>query len=67
VDGNSDDLTAPPLTPGLNGSLDKGKRREVVGPATPGGDADEDGDGSGKKKRNNYKHLIKGIPGMSLV
>lgn len=58
------------LTPG---GLDKGKGKEV--PVTPsaaltpgggdGGDGDgDDEDGKGdKKKKNSYKHLIKGIPG----
>lgn len=64
-----------PPTPG---GVDKGKGREVP-PATspiqgreqspPGGDGDdEDGTGRGdKKKKNNYKHLIKGIYGASFT
>ena len=58
--------------------LDKGKGKErevpprdIGSPATAqtpgaGNDGnDEDGQGKGEKKwKNNYKHLIKGIPGM---
>lgn len=63
------------MTPG---GVDKGKGRELP-PNTspvqgreqspPGGDGDdEDGTGRGdKKKKNNYKHLIKGIYGASFV
>ncbi|RDB26264.1 putative membrane protein C14C4.07 [Hypsizygus marmoreus] len=64
-----DQLASIPLTPGTTGGLDKGKGKEVVGtPGTPGvhdaGDGDDEEGGKGdKKKRNNYKHLIKGIPG----
>ncbi|KAJ3714222.1 hypothetical protein EV361DRAFT_909740 [Lentinula raphanica] len=60
---------------GQTGSLgisDKGKGKEVVPPqmvqtpAADGQDADDD-DGPGgkgeKKKKNSYKHLIKGVPG----
>jgi hypothetical protein len=56
----------------VNGVVDKGKGKEVVrtpGSAGLGGGGDvEDEDGTGskgeKKKKNNYKHLIKGVPGM---
>ena len=59
-------------------SLDKGKARarEVSGTNAPseadhadGGDADDDdapGAKGEKKKKNSYKHLIKGVPGMSI-
>jgi hypothetical protein len=56
--------------PGASGVPDKGKGKEIVG--TPGssgiadgGDGDDDeGTGKGeKKKKNTYKHLIKGVPG----
>ncbi|KAJ3745247.1 hypothetical protein EV360DRAFT_57459 [Lentinula raphanica] len=60
---------------GQTGSLgisDKGKGKEIVPPqmvqtpAADGQDADDD-DGPGgkgeKKKKNSYKHLIKGVPG----
>jgi hypothetical protein len=60
------------------GSVDKGKGRErdsaVATPAeadfADAGDADDDdapGAKGEKKKKNTYKHLIKGIPGVSLV
>ncbi|GJE85678.1 hypothetical protein PsYK624_017570 [Phanerochaete sordida] len=64
----------PPMPPSM-GDKGKGKEREVpprdiASPAaaqTPGGGNDgddEDGQGKGEKKwKNNYKHLIKGIPG----
>ncbi|KAG6851091.1 hypothetical protein H0H93_000971 [Arthromyces matolae] len=58
-----------PATPGANGILDKGKGKETDGsPGTPvaneAGDGDDDDGGKGdKKQKNNYKHLIKGIPG----
>ncbi|KAF5382009.1 hypothetical protein D9615_004376 [Tricholomella constricta] len=64
-----DQAAPPPVTLGATGTVDKGKGKEVDGlPATPGaadgGDGDDDEGGKGdKKKRNNYKHLIKGIPG----
>ncbi|KIK63026.1 hypothetical protein GYMLUDRAFT_95679 [Collybiopsis luxurians FD-317 M1] len=55
---------------GLSGSLDKGKGKEVVPPSiaqTPAQDAqdldDDDGGKGEKKKKNSYKHLIKGVPG----
>lgn len=74
IPGN-EDAGEQPLTPG---GVDKGKGRELP-PNTspvqgreqspPGGDGDdEDGTGRGdKKKKNNYKHLIKGIYGASFV
>lgn len=53
--------------------MDKGKGKEVVvtnpvhAPQTPAADAqdgdDEDGGKGDKKKKNSYKHLIKGVPG----
>ncbi|KAG6842325.1 hypothetical protein C0991_010614 [Blastosporella zonata] len=64
------DLLGPvPATPGATGVVDKGKGKEMEGGSlTPvaqdGGDGDDDDGGkSDKKQRNNYKHLIKGIPG----
>lgn len=60
-------------------SLDKGKARarEGSGANVPseadhadGGDADDDdapGAKGEKKKKNSYKHLIKGVPGMSII
>lgn len=66
------DINGPPPTfSSSNGVLDKGKAKEVVG--TPGssgvadgGDGDDDeATGKGeKKKKNTYKHLIKGVPGV---
>lgn len=63
-------ITPNPMSP----HIDKGKGREVL---VRGGDVDmhdpNDGDeddtgGKGeKKKRNNYKHLIRGIPGELLI
>ena len=63
----------PPATPG---AADKGKGKEKEVPAfssaspaadTPGagdeGEGDEAQGKAGKKWKNNYKHLIKGIPG----
>jgi len=67
---------ASPTTPGP-GAVDKGKGREIPVPGstpaahaqTPAADGqdgdDEEGGGKGeKKKKNSYKHLIKGVPGM---
>lgn len=56
------------VLPPIPGHVDKGKGREVP---MPEGDVEmQDGDeeeGKGdKKKKNNYKHLIKGIPGTFL-
>lgn len=57
-----------PSTPGL----DKGKGKEIaaspiqaVPPQTPAADAgdDDDDSGPGRKKKKNYRHLIKDIPG----
>ncbi|KAK7463585.1 hypothetical protein VKT23_006931 [Stygiomarasmius scandens] len=66
---------ASPTTPGP-GAVDKGKGREIPVPGstpaahaqTPAADGqdgdDEEGGGKGeKKKKNSYKHLIKGVPG----
>ena len=56
------------VLPPIPGRVDKGKGKEVPMPEgdvemQDGHDADdEDGKGD-KKKKNNYKHLIKGIPG----
>ncbi|KAH0585167.1 hypothetical protein H2248_008423 [Termitomyces sp. 'cryptogamus'] len=64
-----DQLGFASVTPGTNGGLDKGKGKEAEGgPVAPvaheGGDGGDDDGGKGdKKQRNNYKHLIKGIPG----
>ncbi|KAG6862568.1 hypothetical protein C0995_000116 [Termitomyces sp. Mi166 len=57
-----------PVTPGANGGLDKGKGKETEGgPVTPvvheGDGGDDEGGKGDKKQKNNYKHLIKGIPG----
>jgi len=69
-----DQMVSPPsIKPNGNGAMDKGKGREVVAtPDTPGmpdggdGDDEEGVGGKGdKKKKNNYKHLLKGIPGES--
>ena len=69
-----DQMGSPPSTKlNGNGAMDKGKGREVVDtPNTPGlpdggdGDDDEGMGGKGdKKKKNNYKYLLKGIPGES--
>ncbi|KAG6817669.1 hypothetical protein H0H87_005427 [Tephrocybe sp. NHM501043] len=63
------DLLGPtPVTPGATGVVDKGKGKETevgsVTPVAPDGDGDDEEGGKGdKKQRNNYKHLIKGIPG----
>ena len=50
------------------GGIDKGKGKEKeFATATPddGQDGDDDEGGKGdKKKKNNYKHLVKGVPGM---
>jgi len=70
-------LASTPAT-GSAGHVDKGKGRErdsaVATPAeadhADGGDADDDdvpGAKGEKKKKNTYRHLIKGIPGMSLL
>jgi hypothetical protein len=70
-------LDQVPQTPITSGNMDKGKGREVVITSplvaqTPGADGqdvdDEEGGGKGeKKKKNSYKHLIKGVPGESTV
>ena len=68
-------LVACALLPPSTSDKGKGKERElpprdIASPAaaqTPGAGndgEDEDGQGKGEKKwKNNYKHLIKGIPG----
>ncbi|KAA1467433.1 hypothetical protein DENSPDRAFT_244333 [Dentipellis sp. KUC8613] len=43
-------------------SLDKGKGKERE-QGTPAPDGDDEDGRDGKKKKNSYKHLIKGIPG----
>ena len=52
----------------LPGHVDKGKGREVPMPEgdvemQDGHDGDDEEGKGEKKKKNNYKHLIKGIPG----
>jgi hypothetical protein len=75
----ADDAPAPPTpllsTPASRPFTDKGKGKEReqsdpfpgVGHApTPGGSGPDGGDEDGKgekKKKNNYRHLIKGVPG----
>ncbi|KAF5391672.1 hypothetical protein D9757_002379 [Collybiopsis confluens] len=64
-------IATSPTTSGANGAgVDKGKGKEIVPPSiaqTPAQDAqdpDDDEGGKGeKKKKNSYKHLIKGVPG----
>lgn len=68
-------VDATQLAAAQPGAVDKGKGKEkeipVFNTASPaaetpgaGGDGDdEDGQGKAKKWKNNYKHLIKGIPG----
>ncbi|KAI0297310.1 hypothetical protein B0F90DRAFT_922131 [Multifurca ochricompacta] len=62
----------PPTTPLVPLPTDKGKARErdpgtptIASAATPGThhDPDDDEGRDGKKKKNTYRHLIKGIPG----
>jgi hypothetical protein len=64
--------TVPPTTPAVASSSDKGKGRErdpgtptIASAATPGThhDPDDDEGRDGKKKKNTYRHLIKGVPG----
>lgn len=61
-----------PATPAVAPLSDKGKGRErdpgtptVASAATPGThhDPDDDEGRDGKKKKNTYRHLIKGVPG----
>jgi len=61
-----------PPTPVGAPSTDKGKGKErdpgtptVASAATPGAhhDPDDDDGRDGKKKKNTYRHLIKGVPG----
>jgi hypothetical protein len=66
--------TAPPSSPTPSVTLiDKGKGKErrnsiasaVMDAPTPGGPDGTDEDGKGEKRRKNtYRHLIKGTPGM---
>ena len=65
--------THPPTTPAVASSPDKGKGRErdpgtptIASAATPGThlDPDDDEGRDGKKKKNTYRHLIKGVPGI---
>jgi hypothetical protein len=50
-----------PPTPG---ATDKGKGKEKeFAMATPDDGQDGDEEDGGKKKKNSYKHLIKGVPG----
>ncbi|KAG7089528.1 hypothetical protein E1B28_011203 [Marasmius oreades] len=56
----------PPTDPTSPSTADKGKGKETA--ATPAGEAqdqdDDDVTGKGeKKKKNSYRHLIKGVPG----
>lgn len=60
----------PPDDPPEPQDNGKGKAREQSpGPQTPGGDDPDDDDGAQakgeKKKKNSYKHLLKGVPGVS--
>lgn len=61
-----------PTTPAVAPSSDKGKGKErdpgtptIASAATPGthNDPDDDEGRDGKKKKNTYRHLIRGIPG----
>jgi len=61
-----------PTTPAVASSSDKGKGKErdpgtptIASAATPGThhDPDDDEGRDGKKKKNTYRHLIRGIPG----
>ena len=61
-----------PTTPAVAPSSDKGKGKErdpgtptIASAATPGThhDPDDDEGRDGKKKKNTYRHLIRGIPG----
>ncbi|KAH9999180.1 hypothetical protein BJV74DRAFT_767310 [Russula compacta] len=65
-----------PATPAITPSPDKGKGKErdpgtptIASAATPGThhDPDDDEGRDGKKKKNTYRHLIKGIPGKHSV
>ncbi|KAI0293782.1 hypothetical protein BC826DRAFT_910387 [Russula brevipes] len=64
--------TQLPTTPAVPPSSDKGKGKErdpgtptIASAATPGThhDPDDDEGRDGKKKKNTYRHLIKGVPG----
>ncbi|KAI0059214.1 hypothetical protein BV25DRAFT_1809491, partial [Artomyces pyxidatus] len=75
LNGPAEESTNHPPTPGttpIATTFDKGKGKErdpetpgVASATTPGAPADgDDDDGKdGKKKKNTYRHLIKGIPG----
>ena len=61
-----------PTTPAVASLSDKGKGKErdpgtptIASAATPGThqDPDDDEGRDGKKKKNTYRHLIKGVPG----
>ena len=61
-----------PTTPAIPSLSDKGKGKErdpgtptIASAATPGThhDPDDDEGRDGKKKKNTYRHLIKGVPG----
>lgn len=64
---------APPVA--QVGATDKGKGKEIppaaasspAAPAVAGDDGDDEDGTKGEKKHKNYKHLIKAVPGMSLV
>jgi hypothetical protein len=56
-----DDGHDHPPTPGAT-DKGKGKEKELV-TATPDDGQDADEEDGGKKKKNSYKHLIKGVPG----
>jgi hypothetical protein len=57
----------PPSTPGVSavpGTLSKGKGKAPDVDLGDGGDGDDDDVKGEKKKKNTYKHLIKGVPGV---
>ena len=60
----------PPSTPGVSavpGTLSKVKVKAADIDLGDGGDGDDDDVKGEKKKKNTYKHLIKGIPGVFLI
>jgi hypothetical protein len=72
-DPNTAQLPTTPAVPSLS---DKGKGKErdpgtptVASAATPGthNDPDDDEGRDGKKKKNTYRHLIKGVPGTQSI
>jgi len=64
--GDAGDASAGPGVP-TTGAVDKGKGRELGGDVEMADAQDgDDDDGREKKKKNSYKHLIKGIPGALL-